>query len=198
MLKSINLAPKNVQKLFEQFKQDTVNELWTSPEEIEKNYQNDNEYKKLLSGKAGQNLVFYYHALVISEYIADWTKFVLKISDMMLNQDRKISKDVNQQFYSVSNYCRGLGYNVLGKDRMQTKLKFFYDYDIISWINTGISSSLSNFKNKKTKEIIFQLTDEQFNLVEDNLGVFGNTPAGRSQVIKVIPESKLWRRPVIV
>ena len=66
------------------------------------------------------------------------------------------------------------------------------------WINTGISSSLSNFKNKKRKHIIFQLTDEQFNLVEDNLGVFGNTPAGRSQVIKVVPESELWRQPVIV
>jgi len=144
------------------------------------------------------HLVFYYHALVISEHISDWTEFVLQISDNLLNQDKKISKDVNQQFCSVSNYCRGLGYNVLGKDRMQTKLKFFYDYDIMVWINTGISSSLSNFKNKKRKQITFQLTDEQFNLVEDNLDVFGNTPTGRSQVIKVIPESKLWRRPVIV
>ena len=198
MLKSINLAPKNIQKLFAQFKQETINELWASPEEIEKNYQNDNEYKKLLSGKAGQNLVFYYHALVISEHISDWTEFVLQISDNLLNQDKKISKDVNQQFCSVSNYCRGLGYNVLGKDRMQTKLKFFYDYDIMVWINTGISSSLSNFKNKKRKHIIFQLTDEQFNLVEDNLGLFGNTPSGRSQVIKVVPESELWRKPVIV
>ena len=34
--------------------------------------------------------------------------------------------------------------------------------------------------------------------IEDNLGIFGDTPAGRSQVIKVIPESKWWRRPVIV
>ena len=198
MLKSINLAPKSIQKLCEQFKQDTIDELWDSPEEIEKNYQNDSEYKKLLSGKAGQNLVYYYHALVISEHISDWTEFVLQISDKMLNQDKKISKEINQQFCDVSNYCKGLGYNVLGKDRMQTKLKFFYDYDIAVWINTGISSSLSNFKNKKKKQVVFQLTDDQFNLVEDNLGVFGNTPAGRSQVIKVVPEAKLWRRPVKV
>jgi len=53
-------------------------------------------------------------------------------------------------------------------------------------------------EDKKRKHIIFQLTDEQFNLVEDNLGLFGNTPAGRSQVIKVVPESELWRQPVIV
>ena len=95
---------------------------------------------------------------------------------------------------SVSNYCNGLGYNILGKDRMQTEPKFFLDYDIMAWINTGISSSLSNFKNKKRKQITFQLTDEQFNLVEDNLDVFGNTPTGRSQVIKVIPESKIMEK----
>ena len=197
MLKSINLASKNLQELFNQFKQDTITELWDSPEEIEKNYQNESEYKKLLSGKAGQNLVYYYHALVISEHISDWTEFVLQISETMLNQDEKISKEVEQQFFSVSNYSRGLGYNILGKDRMQTEPKFFLDYNIMAWMNTGISSSLSNFKNKKRKQVVFQLTDEQFNLVEDNLGVFGNTLAGRSQVIKVVPESKWWRKPLV-
>ena len=67
----------------------------------------------------------------------------------------------------------------------------------MAWMNTK-TSSLSNFKNKKREEVVFQLTDEQFNLVEDNLGIFGNTPTGRSQVIKVIPESKWWRRAVTV
>jgi len=198
IFKSVNLAPKNLQELFGQFKQDTINELWDSPEEIEKNYQNESEYKKLLDGKEGQNLIYYYHALSISEYTSYWTEFVLQISEMMINQGKKISKDVNQQFQSVANYCRGLGYNILGKDRMQTEPKFFLDYDITAWINAGKSSSLSNFKNKKREEVVFQLTDEQFNLVEDNLGIFGNTPTGRSQVIKVIPESKWWRRAVTV
>ena len=116
---------------------------------------------------------------------------------MMITQGTKISKDVNQQFQSVANYCRGLGHNVLGEDRMKTEPKFFLDYNIMAWMNTEISS-LSNFKNKKKEEVVFQLTEEQFNLVEDNLGIFGNTPTGRSQVIKVIPESKWWRKPVIV
>jgi hypothetical protein len=79
IFKSANLAPKNLQELFEQFKQDTINELWDSPEEIEKNYQNESEYKKLLDGKEGQNLISYYHALSISEYTSYWTEFVLQI-----------------------------------------------------------------------------------------------------------------------
>ena len=81
---------------------------------------------------------------------------------------------------------------------METEPKFIFHYDIMAWMNSGISSSLSNFKNIKRKKIGFKLTDEQFNLVEDNLEIFGNTAAGRSQVIKVVPESKWWRKPVVV
>ena len=197
MLKSVDHAPKNIQEVFKQFKQGTITELWDSPEEIEKNYQNESEYKKLLNGEAGQNLIYYYHALIISEHISDWTEFTLQLSEKILNQDKKIDESVNRQFLSISHYCQGLGYNILGKDRMQTEPKFFLDYNIMAWMNTE-TSSLSNFKNKKREEVVFQLTDEQFNLVEDNLGIFGNTPTGRSQVIKVVPESKWWRRPVTV
>ena len=101
----------------------------------------------MLSGEAGQNLIFYYHASVLSNYLSDWTEFVLQISENMLNKNNKMSNHVNQQFSSISNYCRGLGHNILGKDRMQTEPKFILDYDIMTWMNSGISSPLSNFKN---------------------------------------------------
>jgi hypothetical protein len=198
MLKSINLASKNLQELFNQFKQDTITELWDTPEEIEKNYQNESEYKKLLNGEAGQNLIYYYHALIISEHISDWTEFTLQLSEKILNQDKKIDESVNQQFLSVSRYCQGLGYNILGKDRMQTEPKFFLDYNVMAWMNAKTSSSLNNFKNKNGKEVIFKLTKEQFDLVQDNLEIFGDTPTGRSQVIKVVPESKWWRHSVTI
>jgi len=198
MLKNINLTSKNIQEVFRRFKHDTITELWDSPEEIEKNYQNDSEYKKLLSGEAGQNLIYYYHALIISEHISDWTEFTLQLSEKILNQDKKIDESVNQQFLSVSRYCQGLGHNVLGNDRMQTEPKFFLDYDVMTWMNAKTSSSLNNFKNKNGKEIIFKLTKEQFDLVQDNLEIFGDTPTGRSQVIKVVPESKWWRHPVTI
>ena len=198
MLKNINLTSKNIQEVFRRFKHDTITELWDSPEEIEKNYQNDSEYKKLLSGEAGQNLIYYYHALIISEHISDWTEFTLQLSEKILNQDKKIDESVNQQFLSVSRYCQGLGHNILGNDRMQTEPKFFLDYDVMTWMNAKTSSSLNNFKNKNGKEIIFKLTKEQFDLVQDNLEIFGDTPTGRSQVIKVVPESKWWRHPVTI
>ena len=198
VLDNIDLASVNMQDLFKSFKQNTIDELWDTPEEIEKNYQDENEYNKLLSGEAGQNLIYYYHALIISEHMSEWIEFILQISAQLLTINKKFSDiELKQQFLSVSNYCRGLGHNILGKDRMKTNPEFIYDYDILTWLNTG-ELSLSNFKNKKKLKIWFKLTDEQFTTVEDNLNIYGHTRTGRSQVIKVVPESNWWRQPIII
>ena len=48
MLKQPNIASKKLQNLFDEFKHDTINELWDSPEEIENNYQKNEEYEKFI------------------------------------------------------------------------------------------------------------------------------------------------------
>ena len=64
MMKQIDSAPPLVQKIFESFKNDTVEELWDSPEDIQAHYQEQEEYEKLLSGEAARNVMQYHNALV--------------------------------------------------------------------------------------------------------------------------------------
>ena len=76
--------------------------------------------------------------------------------------------------------------------------KLTSNYDIITWMNTVITSSLKNFRKLNKERILFELSKEQYDLVEDNLKIYGDTPTGRSQLLKVIPKSKIWRTPVKV
>tara|TARA_B100001540_G_scaffold316365_1_gene346001 strand:- start:120 stop:2171 length:2052 start_codon:yes stop_codon:yes gene_type:complete len=198
MLKQPNIASKKLQNLFDEFKHDTINELWDSPEEIENNYQKNEEYEKLLTGQVGQNLVYFYHAMVITEYISDWTEFVLLIAKELIIKNKKSDSSLLERFQTVSNYCRCLGHNVLGEDRLEFKPELTSNYDIITWMNTGITSSLKNFRKLNKERILFELSKEQYDLVEDNLKIYGDTPTGRSQLLKVIPKSKIWRTPVKV
>ena len=80
---------------------------------------------------------------------------------------------------------------------METNPEFIYDYDILTWLNTG-ESSLTNFKNKKKLKIWFKLTDEQFTTVEDNLNIYGHTSTGRSQLLKIVAEPNWWRQPILI
>ena len=196
MLKQPSLASKELQNLFNEFKHNTINELWNSPEEIENNYQNNEEYEKLLTGKVGQNLVYLYHATVIAEHISDWTEFVFSIAKELIIRNKKLDSELLERFDIVSKYCGCLGENVFGTDRLELKPEFMSNYDIITWMNTGITSSLKNFRNFNKERISFEISKEQYDMLEDNLKIYGNTPSGRSQLLKVIPESKLWRTPV--
>ncbi len=192
--KQLNNAPLSVKKVFDQVHDSTINELWDSPELIENFYQNNEEFQKLLDGEAGINVMYYYHAQIVADYMDDWTNYALKISRNLLEENYKFNDEIFEQFTDICNYCKGISHNPLGKDRKFTNPKFDFIYDIQTWINDNNNLKLNNFKFSSKTKLNFNLSDEQFNLVEDKLSIFGNTPSGRSQAIKRIPIQTLWRK----
>ena len=144
----------------------------------------------------GQNLLFFFHASVISERIHDFTDFVLKVAKYLIT--KKTDKNIDKEFLTISNYCIGSCHNIFGDDRMETNPEFDYDYDILAWMNSKEVSFLNSFELDKKLKIIFELTEDQYKTVEDSLDIFGHNKIGRSQVIKVVGQNKLWRKPVII
>ena len=191
-----NHASENIKKLFERFRKSTVDELWDSPEDIEKNYQDDTEYQKLLDGVAGQNLILYYHTIIISQFISDWTEYVLDTAkNLIMNNKKVFDNELKEQFTAITNYCMGLGHNVLGKDRMQTNPEFDYSYDIVSWLKAD--TILDNFKLKKVSKAVFKLTDKQFNHIEQLIKIYGDSDSGLCKVCNYTYNTELWRKPVL-
>ena len=135
MFKNRNNSPQNTQKIIEEFKNATIDELWDSPDDLLQNFQNDSEYKKLLNGEAGTNVIYHYKAAVVSESMSDWTEHVIKTAYMIIKQNDMYSDEIQKEFDSVANYCRGLSYNVLGQDRLKTTPQYEFEYDIPSWLS---------------------------------------------------------------
>jgi len=191
-----NHASENITKLFSTFHKSTIDELWDSADDIEKNYQNDNEYKKLLDGVEGQNLLLYYHTIILTRYISDWTEYILDTVKNLIMEKKKIFDDeLKEQFVAISNYCRGVGHNVLGKDRMQTNPEFDYNYDIVNWLKKD--TTLNNFKLKKDTKAVFKLTDKQFEHIEQLIKIYGYTDSGLCKVCNYTYNTELWRKPVL-
>jgi len=189
-------TPKNLRSILEQAKSDTINELWDSPEEIEKHYQNDEAYQRLLKGEDGKNIIQFYHSLILGEHMEEWTEYIISIAKEILEDNNKLSDQIKPQFNSVANFCRGISFNPLGKDRMSTNPEFDFEYDLINWLKNE-NKSLTNFKMNTETKIKFILNEKQFKIVEDKLEIFGNNKSGRSQAIKRTPVEMLWRTPLI-
>ena len=77
---------------------------------------------------------------------------------------------------------------------MSTNPKFTFTYDIENWLNH--ESKLNEFLLPIPKQVKFIFDQEQLTLVNNKLSLFGRTPIGKSQVIKNIPITMLWRKPV--
>ena len=197
MLTNKKNSPENTQKVIEQFKQATIGELWDSPQELLENFQKDFEYKKLLNGEAGTNVLYHYKAVVISEYMDDWTEYVIESAHTILKNSNNYNDELEKQFETVANYCRGLSHNVLGQDRLDTNPEYEFEYDIPSWLSPKTNLKLDNFKLSAKLKISFQLDNEQFKMVQDNIDVYGHSSIGKSKTLKMLPNQKLWRRPLV-
>ena len=197
MLTSRNESSENTQNVIEQFKNDTIDELWDSPKELLENFQKDSEYKKLLDGEAGTNVIYHYKAVVISELMGDWTEHVIKSAHKLIQNSKNYNEDLEKQFESAANYCRGLSHNVLGQDRLETIPQYDFEYNIPTWLSPKNNLKLNNFKLEKKLKVSFEIDDEQFKMVQDNIDVYGHSRIGKSKTLKMLPNQKLWRRPLI-
>jgi uncharacterized radical SAM superfamily protein len=197
MLTNKENSSENTQKVIEQFQQATTGELWDSPQELLKNFQKDSEYKKLLNGEAGTNVLYHYKAVVISEYMDDWTEYVIECAHTIIKNSNNYNDELEKQFEAVTNYCRGLSHNVLGQDRLDTNPEYEFEYNIPSWLSPKTNLKLDNFKLATKLKISFQLDNEQFEMVQDNIDVYGHSRIGKSKTLKMLPNQKLWRHPLV-
>ena len=72
---SINNSSLKIQKLINDFIDETKNELWDSEEDLLKHYRIDKNYLKLKNGEVGGNLIYKYKSKNLVENSLDWLKF---------------------------------------------------------------------------------------------------------------------------
>lgn len=195
MTQNPELAPKNIQYVFQKFGEAINNELYDSPEEILTKIQNDEEYKKLLSGEGAINAIQYHHALVLTEFMDDWTEYAIQISSELLKQKNLDEKTI-VKFIDVCNYCRGVSYNPLKNNRMQTNPNFDFNYNINMWLSNSNDDKLDNYKLLSKKSIVFTYNEEQNQIIQDNLNFYGDNLIGKTKALKAIPFQQLWRNPL--
>jgi len=193
------ISNPSIDKIFKKFRQLTIGELWDTPEELEAHYQNENEFQKLLNGKSAYNILYYCTGQLIAEHMDEWLDYVIKITKKLLIERNKFDGMLEEQFLAITNYCRGLSYNILGKDRMDTNPEFVFNYDIAKWLNNTTNLPLSDFKNPSSK-IMFCLSDEQYQLVQENIIAYGKVilswikPRKGGGFAELLQE--FWRHPI--
>ena len=198
ILKNLQNANPILQEIVTNFKNATLDELWDSPQDIIEHYQKDEEFQKLLDNEVGINVMQFHHAKILGDHMGLWLNFTIDSAYSLLSKKIHFNDEKINQFNTIANYCRGISFDILGKDRMNNNPKYEFEYDVLNWLNDDSSHTLEHFKFNKKSNIEFILSEKQFKIVQDNIDMYGDTPAGKSQVIKRLPRKFLWRKPITV
>jgi radical SAM superfamily enzyme YgiQ (UPF0313 family) len=194
MVKRRKNTTKIIQNVFDDFRESTKNDMYDSPEEIFSKLQNDEFYQKLLNEDIAHNVIRYHVAIVMATCMDEWTEYVIDTARNLLKENDKFDEELKRQFEDVANFCRGLGHNPLGGNRMETNPEFTFSYDIPKWLDeTNDTLSLDECILRNKTKAIFKLTDEKFKVVEDSLNLFDTSFNGYYKGLKMLPQSVLYR-----
>jgi radical SAM superfamily enzyme YgiQ (UPF0313 family) len=195
MMKQVNTLPPNIKSTFDSFKEKTISELWNSKEELISNYQDENEFQKLLNGEDAMNVIQYHNFLLRKLHMDEMTEYLFKIAYSLLDENN-MNEELKKQFYEIKNYCLGLGHNVISKNRDSTNLKFTFSYDIKKWLGSS-EKSLEIFKLVEPIILEFKFNKEQSKILQDELDR-ADSLIGQSQALKKLPVPMQWRQPELI
>jgi radical SAM superfamily enzyme YgiQ (UPF0313 family) len=190
--------PESIEQLFSKFKKATIDELWDSPEEIIENFQDENQYSKLLNDQLGFNVIQFHQALVTTNHMDDWTEYVIGLGKTLLLENNITDHSKLEQYFDIANYCRGLTYNVLELDADLDNPEFVFKYDVEKWFSKNTGISIDKFQFNEPRKIMFTYTPEEIELFKNNMDIYGISTNGMAQVLKRIPKFGLWRHPALV
>ena len=193
MLKNKKTSNKKIVNIFDKFLDATLSELWDSPEDIEQNYQNDQEFEKLISGESGYNVIQYYFTQILLTSMNEWTEYFIECCKEILKEF--LSNETKSKIFNqICNYCRGLSHNVLGENRMSTNPTYEFDFDMEKWLKKP-NQQIEDFQLSKSVTYQFKFSNVQFEQLEDNLRIFGSSSIGWTSVVKNTQIHYLWRKP---
>ena len=194
---SKNYDTENINSIIDSYKKATINELWNSPEEIEKYYQDDENYAKLLDEQEGFNVIQHHQIQVISKLMIEWTEFTINQAEKLLHEHGFQDKQTKIELDDITNYCKGLSTNVLGKDRINTNPNFDFLHDVQNWVYDENEKPISEFRFSTKTNVVFKLKTEQYKTIQNALETYPNSIVGLSQAFKTFPIHMLWRTPYV-
>ena len=190
MMKKIEELPLGIKNVFDSFKDNTINELWDSKEELIEHYQNEKEFQKLLNGEDGMNVIQFHNFLIRKNHMDIFTEYMFKVASSLFDQKNKTDTVLIEQFDEIKNYCLGLGHNTISENRNLTNLKFNFKYDIEKWLTSD--KLLTDFKLIQPIKLEFRFDSEQSKILQDELDRADSTIA-QSQALKRVPVKMQWR-----
>ena len=177
--------PSGIEGVLNSFVQETRNELWESEEELIEHYSRPENYKLLLEGKRGNNILWGHCAWVFSEYVEDWVNTVFKLTeDLLMAKVRAGNKSaIQREMDTLRNFILNMVCDRFSSESVEKVLTQKLDYNIPLWLNASPDRPISDFFSKDRQIVEFYFGEREKKILYDGFRRYGTSHGG---IVKIM------------
>lgn len=191
--------PSRAADLFKTYVDEARSELWDSADDLRQYYAKEENYKKLLSGERGDNLMQKYGALASSIYFNDYRKHFFALALEYLIKKAPAQEDrIRVQLADINSFTEAKLADIFTVDRIQQTKKFSAQHDILRWAGESFAKPLAEYRLKQEKTITLQLSEDQMKLIDSifkRYNVNKNNLSGLYKATALVFISNYFRTP---
>ena len=193
LYKNMSKFDNSIKKIFESFANESKSELWDSEDEMVAYYSRKENYKKLINGEAGRNVVYSHVTMIMADRIQTLIDNVVSLSKEFIEDNGRIASyvapaaNINDELKELKKYIKCMTFDSFNfKDKLEVSKKFEFKYDIYTWLKTLEDKSLKDFYDEKSVMINFKYEQDTLDLKRDAFKRYGDTVSG---IVKCIQRS---------
>lgn len=172
-----------IEKACIDFLAETRAELYSTPEELRKFFRQPANYKRLVAGDLGRNVMFSNKAIVLATMLGSLVDFVAKnFYGYVANNKLDISAHEISDLARFAK-CKLDGMLTVGA---ANKLQASFVHDVPRWLEAG-TGPLMNFASDKPIDLVFYFDDKQQNERADNFSRLGSDVLGCMKILARVP-----------
>lgn len=183
-----------IKQLFDKFEQETRNELWSDKTQLEKNIQQKGVVDSYIKGDLGYNLLFVHKAIAIRHHMQG-LKELARITIKQLLAENNHDTLENMAFVDDAlefDVCRST--NIF--ENLESMPEQIVNYDIVKFNSDKIPNRVEYYKLHKQMKLSFVLSNEQKDVLNRSISLYGNDELGVSRILTKVFVKKLVRNPI--
>lgn len=197
-LEGLDSASGEIKSVFDSFVSETVNELHSDEDELIRYYADDENYKRLLAGEVGGNVIFKHKGIMLGKYSLQWAEYVFGCAEKIL----KISisglepEETRFQLSAIKVFITSKLDGLFAPEKTNDVSQIDMPYDIITWLKSE-SGPLDSFRtNNELFSYRFYFDDNQKDERRDLFGRYGIDVSGIAKILARVPALERMFRAV--
>lgn len=194
MREMLDEAPQPVQEIIHKFEQDTLEELFETPDQVFEFYSVRENQEKLLSGEKGNALALIYSAKAKMEHFSAFLNYAKKlIVDHFHCKNTLGSEEFTVELDSIFSYLRGQKVIWNGINNLERQTTVRLNHDVEKWRLEGHAKPLKSYKYSTAKEVLFDMDSENWDYLNNVKNEFSCSIFGLMKIYRLL-DSRHYNR----